>query len=222
LSNVKLCAKRTSNGRHVVSGVVLSTSLLLPPSSAGAAAVLRSADIRIVVTSPTACEVTMALTIDGAAEIDHRIEAFEGSGVELIALRHARQQHDASVVGRTRSLVLRQDQPAYELRYRAQQPASRASRCPLWVPAVPTDGHSRAVRLYVELPPSTTAVDAMPAFVWAGNQGSTTLGNIPAFVRMAYTEAGDAAPWNVRGSMDAIAVAVFVVASALWVWRGRR
>jgi hypothetical protein len=208
--------------RQLHAATLLATCLLAWPFEAVAAAVLRSANIRIVVTSPTSCEVTMALTIDGGAEIDHRIEAFEGGRVELIALRDARQQRDANVIGRTRSLVLRQDQPAYELRYRVEQPASRASRCPLWVPAVPTDGHSRAVRLYVELPPSTAAADTMPAFIWAGNQGSTTLGNIPAFVRMSYTEAGDAAAWNVRQTMDATAVALFVVASALWVWRGRR
>ncbi len=165
----------------------------------------------------------MALTIDGAVEIDHRIEAFEGGRVELIGLRDARQDGDVSLIGRTRSLVLRQDQPTYELRYRAQQPASRASRCPLWVPAVPTDGYSRAVRLHVELPRSTTAADTMPAFTWtAANHGSTTLGNIPAFVRMSYREAGAITAWNIATTMDAIAVAVFVLASALWVWRGRR
>jgi hypothetical protein len=219
---VKLRAKPTSKGRHFLSGVVLTTSLLAHPSDAVAAAVLRSADIRIVVTSPTSCEVTMALTIDGGAEIDHRIEAFEGGRVELIALRDARQAGDARLIGRTRSLLLRQDQPAYELRYRVEQPASRASRCPLWVPAAPADGHSRAVRLRVELPPSAAAADTMPAFSWAGNQGSTTLGNIPAFVRLSYTEAGDAAAWNIQQTMDLIAMALFVVASALWVWRGRR
>jgi hypothetical protein len=140
--------------RRFLSGAVLTACLLARPSDMVAAAVLRSADIRIVVTSPTSCEVTMALTIDGASEIDHRIEAFEGGRVELIALRDARQQRDASLIGRTRSLVLRQEQPAYELRYRVQQPAARASRCPLWVPAVPTDGLSRDVSLQVELPPS--------------------------------------------------------------------
>jgi hypothetical protein len=143
-----------ATSRVLSAGALLAGCLLTRPSDAVAAAVLRSADIRIVVTSPTSCEVTMALTIDGASEIDHRIEVFEGGRVDLIALRDARQERDASLIGRTQSLVLRQDRPAYELRYRVEQPASRASRCPLWVPAVPTDGLSRDVSLQVELPPS--------------------------------------------------------------------
>ena len=52
-------------------GIVLSSF-----SSASAAPVLREADVDIVVTSPTACEVTIALTVDGALEIDHRVEMF--------------------------------------------------------------------------------------------------------------------------------------------------
>ena len=119
-------------------------------STAIAASVLRAADLQIVVTSPTTCEVTMALAIEGGGDVDHRIETFEGSRVELVRIRGARQVDAVRAIGRTRSLVLRSDAGSYEFSYHAQQPAGRTDRCPIWLPAVPTDGRSRLVRLEVE------------------------------------------------------------------------
>ena len=100
-------------------------------SSASAAPVLREADVEIVVTSSLACEVTMTLTVEGASEIDHRVETFSGGGADLVEMRGARPVGDVRSIGRTQSLVLRPDQATYSFRYRAQQPDDFADRCPI-------------------------------------------------------------------------------------------
>ena len=202
---------------------VLTAACVLSASAAAIAApVLRSADLQITVTSPTSCDVTMALAIDGVSEIEHRIEAFEGSRVELVEIRGARQVGDVRAIGRTQSLLLRPDQTAYRFHYRAVQPASRRHRCPIWLPTVPADGRSRPVRLEIDLPPATIAGGSMPAFTWAGVHGAATLGHLPAFVRVPYTGAGEARQWGIGSVMDALAIAAFVAATAAWTWRVRR
>src|SRR5262245_43485430 len=147
-------------------------------ASLAAAPVLRSADLAITITSPTSCEVTMALQVDAGADIDHRIEAFDGSRIEVAGIRGARQVGDVRAIGRTQSLVLRPDTGSYELRYRAAQPADRVNRCPIWVPAAPTDGRSRSVRFQVDLPAATTPGTSMPALTWTGGHGALTLGHL--------------------------------------------
>jgi hypothetical protein len=196
--------------------------VLTASSSILAAPVLLSADLKIAVTSPTSCEVTMSLAVDGGADIDHRIETFEGSRIELAAVRGARQVDRVRAIGRTQSLVLRPDARTYEFRYRAQQPAGREHRCPIWLPVVPTDGRSRVVRLEVDLPASTTPGASMPAFTWTGPHGAAALGNLPAVVRIPYTSPGDARGWSIDSVMDALAIAVVAGATALWMWRARR
>ena len=137
---------------------VLTAACVLSASAAAIAApVLRSADLQITVTSPTSCDVAMALAVDGVSEIEHRIEAFEGSRIELVGIRGARQVGDVRAIGRTQSLLLRPDQAAYGFHYRAVQPAPRLHRCPIWLPTVPTEGRSRPVRLQIDLPPATVA-----------------------------------------------------------------
>src|SRR5262245_20202186 len=98
---------------RIVAGRIGSTAAcVLAASSVGfAAPVLRSADLRITVTSPTTCDVTMALAIDGASDVDHRIESFDGSRVELGTIRGARQVDAVHAIGRSQSLVLRPDAP---------------------------------------------------------------------------------------------------------------
>jgi hypothetical protein len=191
-------------------------------SAAIAAPVLRSADLQITVTSPTSCEVAMALAVDGASEIEHRIETFEGSRIELVGIRGARQVGDLRAIGRTQSLLLRPDQATYGFRYRAIQPAHRVDRCPIWLPTVPTDGRSRPVRLEVDLPPAMAAGSSMPAFTWTGVHGAATLGHLPAVVRVPYTQEGEAHGWGIGSMMDALAIAVFAAATAVWTWRVRR
>jgi hypothetical protein len=202
---------------------VLTAACVVSASAAAIAApVLRSADLQITVTSPTSCNVAMALTVDGVPEIEHRIEAFEGSRIEIVSIRGARQVGDVRVIGRTRSLLLRPDQAAYGFHYRAVQPAPRRDRCPIWLPTVPTEGRSRTVRLQVDLPPATVAGSSMPAFTWTGVHGAATLGHLPAFVRVPYTRAGEARQWGIGPVMDALAIAAFAAATAVWTWRVRR
>ena len=202
---------------------VLTAACGLSVSAAAVAApVLRSADLQITVTSPTSCEVTMVLAVDGVSEIEHRIEAFEGSRVELVRIRDARQVGDVRAIGRTQSLLLRPDQATYGFHYRAVQPAPRLHRCPIWLPTVPTEGRSRPVRLRIDLPPATVAGSSMPTFTWTGVHGATTLGHLPAFVRVPYTRAGEARRWEIGQLMDVLAIAAFAAATAVWTWRVRR
>ena len=214
------------------------TACIVTPTPGAAAPVLRSADVRITITSPTTCLVSMMLTVEGASEIDHRLDAstaasgvpfsppngFGGhaSVVELLVVLGAQRVGALRTIGRTQSLVLRPDNLSYEFSYRALQPADRLHRCPIWLPAVPTDGQARAVRLQVDLPPAAFHGSSMPAFSWTGGHGSTTLGSLPAFVHVSYGSDGESPGWSIGQVMDAAAVAVFAGASAIWVWRRRR
>ena len=163
----------------------------------------------------------MTLTVDGAREIDHRLDAPD-AGIDLIDVRGAERVGDVRTIGRTQSLVLRPRSASYEFRYRARQPAGREYRCPVWLPAVAADGRSRAVRIQVDLPTASVHGEAMPAFNWSGSHGSTSLGSLPAFVRVAYAAEGASPGWGVGQVMDGLAIGVFAGASALWVWRRRR
>jgi hypothetical protein len=191
------------------------------PVSSQAAPVLASAEARIRIESPTACTVDLTITIEGASQVEHRVEAVDGSRVELLQVSGAVQVGDIRTVGRTRSLLLAPGQPAYALRYRVQQPDWRRERCPLWLPTIPADGRSRNVHLTVELPAGAMPGGTMPGFRWTGERGETTLGHLPAFVRVAYAEAGRTPPWDVSRVMDVITLATLALASALWLVRKR-
>jgi hypothetical protein len=199
---------------------VLFLALAWPISGYGAP-VLRSADIRIAIDSRNSCTVTMTLTVDGASALDHRIEASDDTRIDLSAVRGARQMQEPHPVGRTQSLMLELARSAYELAYSVQRPAAH-DRCPLWVPVAPSDGVSRAVRVSVALPPGMSSRTTMPAFRWNGSTGTTTLGHIPAFVRVRFAPAGESTPWDVATAMDALAVLVFAGASGIWAWKRRR
>jgi hypothetical protein len=189
---------------------------------ANAAPVLRAADVRVVITAPTLCEVWMRLTTQGAREIEHRIEAFEGSHIELVGVSAAPRVGQVRTIGRTLSLVIETADSPYELRYRVQQAPARRDRCPLWLPAVATDGQSRAVQIQVELPANAVAGSSMPALAWTGNSGSTSLRHLPAFVRIPYAAAGESPRWDIARAMDVLAVVVFGVATAIWIRSRKR
>ena len=161
----------------------------------------------------------MTLTVDGAREIDHRVETFGSGSVNLVDVRGASQAGGLRAIGRTQSLVLRPDETTYGFRYSASQ---LAGRCPIWLPAVPTDGRSREVRIRIQLPPGSTPGRSMPAFDWAGTQGATRLGHLPAFVRVPYAAAGESPGWDIGRVMDGVAILVFGAASAIWAWRTKR
>ncbi len=161
----------------------------------------------------------MALNVEGASEIEHRVEAL---AIDLVDVQGAAPVGEPRTIGRTRSLVLRPTAASYELRYRATQSDERAYRCPMWLPTTPTDGISRTVRFLVDVPASATPGGSMPAMAWTGTRGTTTLGHVPAFVRVPFALGGDPPGWDVARVMDAAAVVVFAGASGLWIWRRRR
>jgi hypothetical protein len=203
-------------------GVLIAAFFLVSSANAGAAPLLRRGDVRIAITSPGACDVTMALTVEGTAEVDHRIDAPPDASIELVEVRRASQVGDLRTIGRTKSLVVRPEGPAYEFRYRARQPDDRRDRCSLWLPLVPTDGQSDAIRIQIDLPPSSVPGGSFPAFSWQGTQGVATLGHLPAFVRLQFVAAGESIPWDVSRTMDAAALVAFAAASALWLRYRRR
>ncbi len=164
----------------------------------------------------------MDLIVADAPDVDHRIEIFGGSRVDLLDVRGAHLVGSVHAIGRTESLVLSHDDAPYGFRYRAVQPASRSNRCPLWLPAVPTDGRPGAVRLTVDVPAATFAGNSMPAFSWIGTRGSAALAHLPSHVVVPYGPEGAPPGWDVGRMMDALAVTVFAAASAIWVWRARR
>jgi hypothetical protein len=161
----------------------------------------------------------MTLRLEGATEIEHRIEAFEASTVTLDQVTGGAAISEPRTIGRTRSLMVRIDRPDYVLRYRAVQPSDRQDRCPVWVPTVPTSGQLGTVRLDVRLPDGSQPSSAMPSFAWAGPAGEATVSHVPAFIRVSYAGPGESASWDLLVMMDTLAVAVFVAASAWWLWR---
>jgi hypothetical protein len=189
--------------------------------------VLRAAGVNVTMTSPVSCDVVMHLTIDGAGEIDHRLDA---TRFELREVAGAQQVGGVRTIGRTQSLLLRPGpasaqrplEGGYQIRYRAELPEGREFRCPLWLPAVPADGRSRAVSLSVDLPAGTQPSDSMPALTFADTHGETTLGHLPAFVHVRFAPPGAGPAWSVARTMDAVALTVILGASAIWVWWRRR
>jgi hypothetical protein len=164
----------------------------------------------------------MSLSVAGAREVEHRIERFDGARVELIETHGARLSGGITTIGRTQSLVLRPDGPAYSFRYRAEQPDPVSDRCPLWLPTVATDGRSRDVHLSVDLPAGGVAYDSMPALTWAGGHGEVVLRHLPAIVRVAYSDKSSARGWSVTSLMDTLTIGIFAAATAFWTWRMRR
>jgi hypothetical protein len=206
---------------HRAAGVVLAAALGLFPRPL-IAAVLQSADIAVTIDSARSCLVTMSLSVAGAREVEHRIERFDGARVDLIETHGARLSGGITTIGRTQSLVLLPDGPAYSFRYRAEQPDQVSDRCPLWLPTVATDGRSRDVHLSVDLPAGGVAYDSMPALTWTDGHGEVALRHLPAIVRVAYSDKSSARGWSVASLMDTLTIAIFAAATAFWTWRMRR
>lgn len=214
-----------SSRRRGAAGLALLLGLAAVPA-APLAQTLHSADIRVELPAGTACRVSMDLSVRGAEMVEHRLALFEGDAVDLIEVGNAVPAAQARS-GRTEVLAVRPppDGGTYRLRYRVTLAPARAYRCPLWLPAAPADGVSRAVRLQVALPPGTVpSGDTLPAFDWRGHLGTATIGHVPAFVRVPYAApgSGERPGWPLTRIMDAAAVAVFAAASGWWLWRRRR
>ncbi|HSC26603.1 MAG TPA: hypothetical protein VLD67_04975 [Vicinamibacterales bacterium] len=201
-----------------------------PSSSVFAEPLLRQADVRIVLSSPTSCEVTAVFSIDDADPpgIEHRIRAPRGVEVDLLAAGNVPvDSRDVRRQGATLSYVVpsgESPRQTYELRYRVSHATDWAYHCPIWLPAVPTDGRSRDVRLQVDLPPDAVpSGGSLPALTWSDGRGSTTIGHLPSFVRVPFSIRGQA-PAPVRdlsSTMDAVAIVVLASASLAFFWRRR-
>jgi hypothetical protein len=197
-----------------VTAALLAAGLAVVP-------VLTGADARVAILSPTVCEVRLAVTVDGADTVEHRLEVLEGAVVGNLSVRGAALV-SVRTVGRTQAVHVRPQTAAYELSYRVEQPPSARFRCPLWLPTTPADGRSRAVQLAVTVPVGAQPSGTMPAFTWRDGVGAATLGHLPAFVRVPYAADGVAAPWNLARLMDGVSVGVLVVVSLLWLLQRRR
>lgn len=186
---------------------------------ASAAPLLAGAEVRVAFLSPTSCTVDLAVTVEGTEKVEHRVEIAEGSRVTLLDVRGATPLGDSRDVGRTRSLVVRPQMTTYTLRYEVEQPEHRAFRCPLWIPTVAADGLSRDVHLAVRIPVGATAAGTMPAFTWTGEEGTSTIGHLPAFVRVPFGMPGTPMPMNVAGVMDIVSIATLLAATVAWARR---
>ncbi len=187
--------------------MLLAAALTIP--------LLRAADVNVAMTSPATCTVILKLTIEGAEEIDHRVDA---AAVELLEVSGAQTVGDIRAIGRTRSLILRPLQATYQIQYHAILPKAREFRCPLWLPTIATDGQSRAVALHVEIPPGASPSDSMPMLTWNERRGEATLGHLPAFIHVPFTPQGVATGWSITRTMDVVTLLVIAGASGLWVW----
>jgi hypothetical protein len=193
--------------------VIWGTHLLAAPGA------LRSAQADVTQTSPLDCEVRLTLTVDGAAEIEHRLATFAGSVVTLLESPPAEAPRD---VGRTRALIVRPAPGTYALHYRVRQPPEGAFRCPLWLPTAPADGRSRAVQLVVTIPDGAEPAGTMPAFTWTGRRGTATIAHLPAIAIVRFASPGEARPWDIARVMDLTAMATLAAGTVWWLGRSRR
>ena len=205
-----------ASARHLACAGVAAWLLAVP---ATAAPVLAAADVRIAFSAPTVCAATLTLAVSGATEVEHRLEALEGSRTELVEVGGGAQVGEVREIGRTLALVIRPAAASYTIRYRVVQADDRPFRCPIWLPTAPADGRSRNVHLNVAVPDGTSANGTMPSFAWHGPDGAATLGHLPAFVIVPFAAAGGTRPWDVSRVMDAAAVGTLVLASAVWLRR---
>jgi hypothetical protein len=215
--------------RLVTSGAAMAGIVLCAGGSV-AANVLLAARVQIAMTDPRTCDVTtsIALGLDRAGDIEQRVQRLEGSRVELLGISGAHQTAPPRAIGLTDAYLFGfagAGNARYEVRYRATQPDEWAYRCPVWLPTVAADGHSRNVDIEVTLPSDAEpAGGSFPAFQWHGTTGRATLGNLPAFVRLPYAVPGQSgAPMHDVGRiMELAAIALVVTGMTVWVIRRRR
>ncbi|HJZ78427.1 MAG TPA: hypothetical protein VKE51_42155 [Vicinamibacterales bacterium] len=213
-----------------LSATIAMISMVTARPALSATPVLRAADARITIASRTSCDVRLSVTIDGAAEVEHRLARADNDRRQLVNVEGATLVEPIRDVGATVSLRVRPTGVSYVLSYSVQHQEplriglldAVRDRCPIWLPTIPTDGRSRAVRMIIELPPGGTAGATMPAFSWNGTVGTATLGHLPSIVRVPYAANGEAVPWSLPRAIDSLAIGTFAAATAAWIWRVRR
>jgi hypothetical protein len=222
------CCSPYGSSLRVVFAVAICTLLSAPLLAAPPS--LHEANVKVMFTDTTTCEVDVAFKVSPgtATSLEHRLQLFEGTRVEVLGITGADLLRPAYPSGRTQVLELHAPPPAvnnYTVRYRVIQLPDQAYRCPLWVPTAPSDGRSLNVQIAVVLPAGAApAGGGFPALRWAATGGVVTLGHVPAFVRVPFRGAGQAPPvaWDISRMMDLIAVVFLVVGMVAFIWRKRR
>ncbi len=205
--------------RAIVTAAIVTA---LGPGPASAAPRLAGADVRVVFESPVACSVELGVTIVDAAQVEHRVEIADGGRVDLIDVTGAMPAGPPTDIGRTRALTLRPEGASYTLRYQVQLPQARSGRCPLWIPTVAAGVTAASVRVTTRLPKGARAAGTMPTFRWNGDEGTATIGHLPAFVRVPYAMPGEPAPWNIAAIMDTASIVTLVGSTLVWARYRRR
>lgn len=207
---------------RLVACAATATAVLLGALDAWSAPVLRRAEVRIAFSSPTACEVAMDLDVTGVSPVPHRLELLEGASAELLEVSGGAVSTPPRDIGRTRAVDIAPGaagDAVYTLRYRVAQSAARPYRCPLWLPAAPTTGRDRTVRIAVTVPEGMTSRGGMPALAWQGTQGQALLTHLPAFVSVPFGAPSEGRAWDVSRVMDVAAMGTLAAASIVWAIR---
>ena len=193
-----------------------------------AAPVIHGAQIEIVLTSPTSCEVDADYTIqiDRPGPVPFTLQTFDSTRVELSSVNGVpAAESDIQHSGKTTVFTAQFGAAATEhtrLRYRVTQGADWAYRCPIWLPAVPTDRRSGTVNLRVAWPGGASiAGTTLPPLQRTQTGGSSSLAHIPSFVRVPYLTAGETqsalSGWDVSRVVDAAATVFLAGASLVWL-----
>lgn len=223
---------RTSRrARRVVVTTAALAALALAPAPAATAATLHGADVAVTMRAD-GCDAQVRLDLEttGPETVDHRLLLAENAHLSDVEITGTARS-PTSVIGRTASLPLAfggKGRWSYQLRYRVGFDGTRVSRCPVWVPAAPADGLSRAVHVAVALPPGATpSADVFPSFAWdTGGRGHVVLGHLPAFVFVHYTDPAHPISWleglGVRRAVDGAAILILACATGAWALAHRR
>jgi hypothetical protein len=211
--------------------IVISLAIVCVVASPvrGGAATVREAQIAIAFLAG-ACDVTARFVVDTAEPswIDHIVMLVSGEAPAFAVTGAVAAP--VQIVGRTAKLpvsLVGSGRNEYKVQYRYAVPPAPGDRCALVVPAAPSDGQSRAVRITVTLPPDTALLpDSFPALTWNDRTGQVDLGHVPSFVRVPFSQAGAPLSWcetvDVRRMVDVAAVLTIAIATALWLLATRR
>lgn len=209
---------------------VLITLLGSLTTRAAAEPTLRDARVAIVL-SNEGCDVTSRFVIDTADPqvVDHRLMLGDRDTRPTFVVVGA-VVHQDDTVGRTARLLISltgSGRNEYTVRYRVGLADARVDRCPLLVPATPTDGLTRSVTIVVDVPRGAMKLPGeFPAFTWDGQKGRVMLGHLPAFVRVPLAASQTALSWretlDVRRVIDISALVVIAFGTVGWMTFRRR
>jgi hypothetical protein len=209
----------------VCGGVLFTVSVA---RDAAAAPVVNGANVHVVLTSPTSCDVEAAYTIqvDRPEPIPFTLQTFDGTHVELVSVNGAAvASADLQHSGKTTIFSARPAVPGTlttNVRYRVTQTSEWSYRCPIWLPAVPTARRPGGVAVQVELPAGVAvAGTTMPPLRRTQSGGVASLSHIPSFVRVPFLAPGEprsgVTGWDVSRIVDVATIVVLLGSSLVWL-----